>query len=201
MLSLLNLTANAYAAAVKERLGRGERHARLIYREWYRTGRVKAEDPAFGTAQTLLQAILSAVTVAFRRPSIFFQKSPLSSATRATSAHYPILRLVYFQCSASRFVRSSYHRFPYGPQALLPFIPTRRSACHVTSTPSSLPFAPLSTPPELQVRNADSHLAPWPSRRRWSSAWASEPRSRRLSRNPALINPRRSRRSRMSSRT
>jgi len=58
MLSLLNLTANAYAAAVKERLGRGERHARLIYREWYRTGRVKAEDPAFGTAQTLLQAIL-----------------------------------------------------------------------------------------------------------------------------------------------
>lgn len=46
-----------YAEAVRAQLGKGAQHARLIYREWFRTGRVTGQDPHFRNARALFDQI------------------------------------------------------------------------------------------------------------------------------------------------
>ena len=57
-LSIFSLRSDAYAQAVRSRLGKGAMHARIIYREWFHTGKVTGQDPHFSNAQTLFQQIL-----------------------------------------------------------------------------------------------------------------------------------------------
>lgn len=52
-------TQSHYAHAIYERLGKGKRHAALLYSEYYKTGQVVGADPAFNNAGKLLQDILA----------------------------------------------------------------------------------------------------------------------------------------------
>lgn len=56
-LSILALTRKEYSQAILEKIGKGRIHAGLIYEEWFRTGEVKGNSPAFNNAQALLQEI------------------------------------------------------------------------------------------------------------------------------------------------
>ncbi len=56
---LLSHTSHSYADWIRNQLGKGYQHALLIYEEWYRTGRVTGQHPAFKNAQALLQEILT----------------------------------------------------------------------------------------------------------------------------------------------
>lgn len=52
-------TSATFSRQIVERLGKGERHAMLVYEEWFRTGQVSGKDPAFNNAQKIYQDILS----------------------------------------------------------------------------------------------------------------------------------------------
>ena len=55
--SIFDHSSQSFASFVRDRLGKGYQHALLVYQEWYRTGQITGEHPAFSNAQTLLQAI------------------------------------------------------------------------------------------------------------------------------------------------
>jgi 23S rRNA (adenine2503-C2)-methyltransferase len=55
---ILSHTCESFSLEIARRLGKGERHARLIYEEWFRTGQVSGKNPAFNNAQKLYQDIL-----------------------------------------------------------------------------------------------------------------------------------------------
>lgn len=59
--SIFSLTSDEFATLVRDRLGKGRQHARFVYQEWYRTGRVTGENSAFANAQALLQEICALV--------------------------------------------------------------------------------------------------------------------------------------------
>lgn len=52
-------TSKTYSQQIVDRLGKGERHARLVYEEWFRTGQVLGNDPAFNNAQKIYRDILA----------------------------------------------------------------------------------------------------------------------------------------------
>lgn len=60
---LLALTSAAYSDFIRSTLHKGAQHALLIYSEWFRTGRITGNDPAFKNAQDLLQDILALTDV------------------------------------------------------------------------------------------------------------------------------------------
>lgn len=55
--SIFSYTSHEFASLMRNCLGKGYQHAHLIYQEWYRTGRVCGNNPAFSNAQALLQDI------------------------------------------------------------------------------------------------------------------------------------------------
>lgn len=57
-LSIFSYTAERYAQAVRSRLGKGAEHARLLYQEWFRTGKALGLDPHFKNAGELYRQIL-----------------------------------------------------------------------------------------------------------------------------------------------
>lgn len=57
----LALTHQAFCEAIQEKLSRGKAHASLLYREWWRSGTLLGNDPAFANAQGLLQEIQALV--------------------------------------------------------------------------------------------------------------------------------------------
>ena len=59
MISIFAHTSESYAQEIARILGKGKRHALLIYREWFREGVIQAQDPAFNNAQKLLKEILA----------------------------------------------------------------------------------------------------------------------------------------------
>jgi 23S rRNA (adenine2503-C2)-methyltransferase len=56
---MLSFTRSQFANHVLRHLGKGERHASLIYSEWMRTGRIEAKGPAFKNAEALKEQILA----------------------------------------------------------------------------------------------------------------------------------------------
>ncbi len=58
-ISIFSHTADSYAQKIKDLLGKGADHARLIYREWYKTGRITASGPQFLNAEHLVKEILA----------------------------------------------------------------------------------------------------------------------------------------------
>lgn len=55
--SIFSYTSHEYASLIRDRLGKGYQHALLVYQEWYRTGQVLGQHPAFSNAQVLLEEI------------------------------------------------------------------------------------------------------------------------------------------------
>lgn len=60
----LHLTHQDFCEAIQEKLSRGKAHASLLYREWWRSGTLLGNDPAFANAQGLLQEIQGIVSTA-----------------------------------------------------------------------------------------------------------------------------------------
>lgn len=58
-ISILSFTCEQYADCVRRTLGKGFDHAAILYREWFRTGKVTEGNPAFNNAKTLFQEITS----------------------------------------------------------------------------------------------------------------------------------------------
>lgn len=56
---ILSHTQDSFAQLVRQSLGKGYQHACLVYQEWFRTGQVLGQSPAFKHAQILLQDILA----------------------------------------------------------------------------------------------------------------------------------------------
>lgn len=52
-------TSNEFAEKIFSIFGKGKQHALLIYKEWFRTGCVKGENPAFNNAKALFEDILA----------------------------------------------------------------------------------------------------------------------------------------------
>lgn len=50
---------------MRDALGKGQVHAEILYRQWFREGRVSAEDPAFANAASLYQHILEITDFSF----------------------------------------------------------------------------------------------------------------------------------------
>lgn len=57
---ILAHSSKTYSQLIFEKLGRGADHARLIYREWFQTGRITGQDPHFKNASRLFQEIREA---------------------------------------------------------------------------------------------------------------------------------------------
>lgn len=53
----LSLTHQVFCETLQKRLSRGKAHGSLLYREWWRSGTLLGNDPAFANAQGLLQEI------------------------------------------------------------------------------------------------------------------------------------------------
>lgn len=60
-ISIFHHTRQSFCNAIFAELGKGHLHAGLIYEEFFRTGSVLAESPAFGNAKVLLRSILDLV--------------------------------------------------------------------------------------------------------------------------------------------
>lgn len=60
-ISIFHHTHQSFGDAIFKALGKGSFHAGLIYEEFFRTGKVLADDPAFANAQALLASILDLV--------------------------------------------------------------------------------------------------------------------------------------------
>lgn len=58
-ISLYCHTANEYAEKVVSILGKGKRHAILIYKEWFQTAHVSGKNPAFNNARALFDDIVA----------------------------------------------------------------------------------------------------------------------------------------------
>lgn len=58
LVSIFSHPSKEFAALIKQYLGKGYQHALLLYQEWYRTGQLKGDHPAFANAQNLLQGML-----------------------------------------------------------------------------------------------------------------------------------------------
>lgn len=56
---ILSQTQASFAQFVRQTLGKGHEHARLVYEEWFRNGRIVGQSPAFNNAQQLLRDILN----------------------------------------------------------------------------------------------------------------------------------------------
>jgi 23S rRNA (adenine2503-C2)-methyltransferase len=56
-LSIFAYSAQDFASLIRDSLGKGYQQALLIYQEWYRSGKISGEHPAFSNAKTLLEAI------------------------------------------------------------------------------------------------------------------------------------------------
>ncbi len=56
-ISIFSHSSQEFASQIRSRLGKGYQHAQLIYQEWYRTGKITGEHPAFANAQVLFQQI------------------------------------------------------------------------------------------------------------------------------------------------
>lgn len=54
-ISILSLTHDAFAHAIRNALGKGYTHALLAYEELFRCGQITGSDPSFNNAQNLLQ--------------------------------------------------------------------------------------------------------------------------------------------------
>lgn len=59
--SIFSHTYRSFSDWIYSILGKGNVHAGLIYEEFFRTGKVTGEDPAFNNAKQLLQAILDLI--------------------------------------------------------------------------------------------------------------------------------------------
>lgn len=57
---ILSLTSIEYSEKIFQLLGKGQHHATLIYEEWFRTGQVTGNNPAFNNAKVLLEQIIAA---------------------------------------------------------------------------------------------------------------------------------------------
>lgn len=57
--SLLSQTKDSFVEFICQQLGKGKEHATLVYEEWFRTGKITGQSPAFSHAQVLLKDILS----------------------------------------------------------------------------------------------------------------------------------------------
>lgn len=55
--SIFSYTSQEFTSFIRDRLGKGHQHARLLYQEWFRTGAVRGKDPSFLNAQALFQEI------------------------------------------------------------------------------------------------------------------------------------------------
>lgn len=55
--SIFSHSSQEFASLIRNCLGKGYQHALLFYQEWYRTGQVTGNHPAFANAQVLLQNI------------------------------------------------------------------------------------------------------------------------------------------------
>lgn len=60
----LSLTHQDFCETIQEGLSRGKAHASLLYREWWRSGTLLGNDPAFANAQGLLKEIQTLVSTA-----------------------------------------------------------------------------------------------------------------------------------------
>lgn len=58
-ISIFSLTSEEYSRRVLSHLGKGALHARLIYKEWFRTGQVTGQDPHFRNAASLFEQIVA----------------------------------------------------------------------------------------------------------------------------------------------
>ncbi len=58
-LPIFSLTHDAYAKAVRERLGRGHDHAILLYKELFQSGYLEGRSPAFANAGRLLEEMVA----------------------------------------------------------------------------------------------------------------------------------------------
>jgi 23S rRNA (adenine2503-C2)-methyltransferase len=56
---LLSQTKDQFAQFIYQQLGKGYDHASLVYEEWFRTGQILGQHPAFKNAQYLLDEILN----------------------------------------------------------------------------------------------------------------------------------------------
>ncbi len=56
---ILAHTSSSFAHEVHTRLGKGEQHAILIYREWFQKGELTGKDPHFNNARALFEAIVA----------------------------------------------------------------------------------------------------------------------------------------------
>lgn len=57
MKPILAYTHASFVDEIYSALGKGRTHASLVYQEYFRTGKITGEDPAFNNAQTLLEEI------------------------------------------------------------------------------------------------------------------------------------------------
>jgi 23S rRNA (adenine2503-C2)-methyltransferase len=56
---ILEHTSESYAEEIFGRLGKGKEHARLIYQEWFQSGKITGEHPHFNNAKDLFKAIVA----------------------------------------------------------------------------------------------------------------------------------------------
>lgn len=59
MISIFSHTSASYSEALFSILGKGKRHATLIYKEWFKTGKVEGKDRAFINAQALYKEMMA----------------------------------------------------------------------------------------------------------------------------------------------
>lgn len=76
-LSIFSLTSHGFASFVQQQLGKGYQHALLAYQEWFRTGTLTGNNPAFSNAQTILRKI---------RDFVDFSTLPLAGERRDETA-------------------------------------------------------------------------------------------------------------------
>ena len=58
-LSIFSYTSQEYASLIHNALGKGAQHALLMYSEWFRSGKIEGNHPAFLNAQALYREICS----------------------------------------------------------------------------------------------------------------------------------------------
>ena len=74
-ISILSHTHQSFSNAIQAALGKGHHHATMVYEEFFRTGKITGDSPAFNNAKTLLHSILDLTDITTLQP---FQEKHLS---------------------------------------------------------------------------------------------------------------------------
>lgn len=73
LISILTHTRQTFVDLIYQNLGKGRRHAEILYEEFYRKGQFSKNNPAFLNAELLYQEILALVDVS--HPEIIYEKN------------------------------------------------------------------------------------------------------------------------------